>query len=162
MQGSIGSRVCRSVQSCWTHHRIRSYQRLPATTPTCPVAARGVRLGRRRPVLVAGSTAWSFGQLRAKARWSPPLQLLGRTVGACLNSVLPRSLKIANDDALAAAVVPRKGGASPPKTMRRAVSRHGEIDRRGVMLNLCVAEVLLRRSSSEVRRSPLRPRKLPA
>ncbi|KAL5228963.1 hypothetical protein ABZP36_017228 [Zizania latifolia] len=145
--GLIGSKVCRGIRSCWAHRRLRSYWRLaPApATPRRAAAVRGIRLGRR-PV------AWRFGQLRAETRRSSPLQLLGRAVGAYLNSVLPRRPQLER---------PASPDDAPAARPRRAASRHGEVvDGRGVVLNLCVAEaLLLRRSSSVVRRSPLRPRK---
>jgi hypothetical protein len=107
---------------------------------TTPVAARGVRLLCRCPVLLV-STVRRMRRLRV-SRWSP-LQLLRRIVAAYLNSLLPQSPEVA-----------RKYASSPPR-LRRAASKLGEVEyRRSVMLNFCVAEVL-QRSSSVVRRSPL-------
>ncbi|CAL4948823.1 unnamed protein product [Urochloa decumbens] len=163
MEESIGSRVCRGVRSCWMRRR-RSYdyQRLPAS-------GRGVRLGRR-PVL-ASTPAWRFGRrLRrragAVARWSSPLRLLHRIVDAYVNSLLSQPpLNVLR----AAAVEPEPVVAPSPSSTkpRREASPAGSARRRdgggrGVMLNICVAEaLLLRRSTSEVRRSPLQqpPRK---
>ncbi|KAL6615549.1 hypothetical protein ACP70R_037819 [Stipagrostis hirtigluma subsp. patula] len=170
MEGSMGSRVCQSAGSfCWTRRRSYHYQRLPAATPTTPrqSTGRGVRRGRR---VVLGSTAWRFGRpRRAVARWSP-LQLLNRIVSTYISSMLPQSLKTvkaAVPSAAAAAaplVMPCEGASSTsPARPRRGASsssRRSEVHGRGVMLNICVAEVLLlRRSSSEVRRSPLHRRK---
>ncbi|CAL4962728.1 unnamed protein product [Urochloa decumbens] len=160
MEGSIASRVCSGVRSCWMRRRSSyHYQRLPAS------AGRGVRLGRRAVVL-ASTPAWRFGrQLRrragAVARWPSPLRLLHRIVDAYVNSLLSQPLNI-----LRAAEAPVVAPSSPPTKPRGEASpgsarRRGGDGGRGVMLNICVAEaLLLRRSTSEVRRSPLQqPRK---
>ncbi|CAO2208621.1 unnamed protein product [Urochloa humidicola] len=152
MEGSIGSRVCSGVRSCWMPRRSYDYQRLPAS------AGRGVRLGRR--AVLASPPAWRFGRLRRRAdsaRWPSPLRLLHRLVDAYVSSLLPQPLT----------KVFRAGASpAPPTKPRREASPAGSARRRdgggrGVMLNICVAEaLLLRRSTSEVRRSPLQqPRK---
>uniref|UniRef100_A0A0D9V2R0 Uncharacterized protein n=1 Tax=Leersia perrieri TaxID=77586 RepID=A0A0D9V2R0_9ORYZ len=157
MEGSIGSRMCRGVRSCWAHQWPRSYRRLaPApATPRRPARAAaafgGIRLGRRP------AAAWiRFAQLRAEhVRWwpSPRLQLLCRVVGAYLSTVLPRRMLQERTESL--------DDATAARLRRGASKRHGGVDHgRGVVLNLCVAEaLLLRRSSSVTRRSPLRTRK---
>uniref|UniRef100_A0A0E0C4H4 Uncharacterized protein n=1 Tax=Oryza meridionalis TaxID=40149 RepID=A0A0E0C4H4_9ORYZ len=162
MERSIGSKVCRSVRSCWAHRWTRSYRRLapaPATPRRRPAAAAvggGIRLGRR-----PAAVAWRFAQLRADERWwwpsSSPLQLLVRVVGEYLSSVRRRRMMLeepaSSDDDVSS--------SSATARLRRSASRqYGGVDGRGVVLNLCVAEaLLLRRSSSVTRRSPLRARK---
>ncbi|PVH38397.1 hypothetical protein PAHAL_5G251000 [Panicum hallii] len=166
MEGSIGSRVCRGVRSCWMGRR-SYYQRLPAASRR--PAGRGVRLSRL--AVLASTSARRFGRLRrAKTRWSSTLRLLHRIVDAYVGSLLSRPLRILRasvppeaEEEAALAVPP---SASPPAKRRRDASPAGSRHRggagggRGVMLNICVAEaLLLRRSTSEVRRSPLqRPR----
>ncbi|KAL6842526.1 hypothetical protein ACP4OV_027370 [Aristida adscensionis] len=176
MEGSIGGGVCRSARtSCWTRRRGYHYQRLPAApaTPRQP-AGRGVKLGRRT---VLGSAARRLGgRLRGanKLPWPSPMQLLNRMVDTYISSMLSHPIKTVKEGvslsspSAAAAAEPvvsceaaSASSASPPRLRRGASSsRRGEVHGRGVMLNICVAEVLLlRRSSSEVRRSPLRQRK---
>ncbi|RCV26114.1 hypothetical protein SETIT_5G219500v2 [Setaria italica] len=168
MEGSIGSRVCRGVRSCWMSRRRSCYQRLPASGRP---AGRGVRLGRRA-VLASTSSAWRFGRFRSRradARWPSPLRLLHRIVDAYVNSLLSRPLKILRAVASPAGAEPEVvPSSSPPTKLLREASPAGSRCRdgggRGVMLNICVAEaLLLRRSTSEVRRSPLQqPRKAAA
>ncbi|CAO2170576.1 unnamed protein product [Urochloa humidicola] len=153
MEGSIGSWVCSGVRSCWMRRR-RSYdyQRLPA------VSGRGIKLGRRAVL----ASAWRLGRrLRrgadGNARWPSPLRLLQRIVDAYVNSLLSQPLNIlraAAEPVAAPSTKPHRREASPGTARRRGGGGGGG---RGVMLNICVAEVLLlRRSTSEVRRSPLR------
>ncbi|CAO2179279.1 unnamed protein product [Urochloa humidicola] len=159
MEGSMGSRVCSGVRSCWMRRRSYDYQRLLASGRP---AGRGViKLGRRRAVL-ASAAAWRLRRrASAVARWPwpSPLRLLQRIVDAYVNSLLSQPLKI-----LRAGVSP--AAATAPMKLRREASPAGSARRcdaggRGVMLNICVAEaLLLRRSTSEVKRSPLQqPRK---
>ncbi|ONM41102.1 hypothetical protein ZEAMMB73_Zm00001d044428 [Zea mays] len=148
-EGFIGARR----RSC------TGYQRLRAPPPTTP--GRGTcRLGRRA---VLGSGGWRFVRLRRRRRrrasaprWSSPLQLLSRILDTYITSMLsqppPNILKPLN--------------MPPPKLRRDASPGTGSSRRRdaggsgrGVLLNICVAEVLLRRTTSEVRRSPLQPTK---
>ncbi|KAG2598965.1 hypothetical protein PVAP13_5KG391100 [Panicum virgatum] len=173
MEGSIGSRVCRGVRSCWMGRR-SYYQRLPASRRP---AGRGVRLGRLAG-LFASTSARGFGRLRrAKTRWPSPLRLLRRVVDACVvGALISRPLRIlragvpvgAEEEESAAVPSAWAAWSSPPTKPRREESPAGSRRRRGgagcggrgVMLNICVAEaLLLRRGTSEVRRSPLqRPR----
>lgn len=162
MEGLIGSSVCRGVRSCWARRgSCNGYQRLPRAAPTT-TPGRGTRLGRRT---VLGSAAWRLGRLRRRRqtstppRWSSPLQLLNRILDTYIASMLSQPLKI-----LRAGVPPAPAGRSPsssPPKLRRDASpgsssrRRDAAGGRGVMLNICVAEVLLRRTTSEVRRSPL-------
>ncbi|CAD6230933.1 unnamed protein product [Miscanthus lutarioriparius] len=175
MEGFIGSSVCRGVRSCWARRgSCNGYQRLPRAAPTT-TPGRGTRLGRRT---VLGSAAWSrFGRLRRRRqtstppRWSSPLQLLNRILDTYIASMLSQPLNILKagvSSAAAAAPVAavRSPSSSPPK-LRRDASPGSESRRRdaaggrGVMLNICVAEVLLRRTTSEVRRSPLQQQQQP-
>ncbi|KAG2589926.1 hypothetical protein PVAP13_5NG293200 [Panicum virgatum] len=170
MEGSIGSRVCRGVRSCWMGRR-SYYQRLPASRRP---ARRRVRLSRLAAVL-ASTPARGFGRLRrAKTRWPSTLRLLRRIVDAYVGSLLSRPLRIlragvppgAEEKESVATTPPTSSSSSPPTKPRLEASPAGSRRRsvagggRGVMLNICVAEaLLLRRSTSEVRRSPLqRPR----
>jgi hypothetical protein len=156
--------------------RRRRYQRLPPATCSASSnkrpAWRGIRLGRKRPAL--GSTARRIGGWTQRCgswvgRWSPPRHLrLTRVVDTCINSMLLRPLKkFVRGFPSAVQVASQLGeGASslsqPPKLQRHGDSstrrRRGKEfggGRAGVMLNICVADVLLRRSSSQVRSSPL-------
>ncbi|KAF8696843.1 hypothetical protein HU200_036482 [Digitaria exilis] len=165
MEGLVGSVLCQRVRSCWTRRRSwTSYQRLSAPSPTTPRWPRGVRLSRKRTT-VLGSGAWRFGRLRrhaaASARWASPLQLLHRVVDAYVGSLLSQPLKALGAGVSSSPGVPassssptkQRRDASPGSSSRR---RDGAAGGRGVMLNICVAEaLLLRRSTSEVRRSPL-------
>ncbi|CAD6237914.1 unnamed protein product [Miscanthus lutarioriparius] len=163
MEGFIGSSVCRGVRSCWARRGICNdgYQQLPRAAPTT-TPGRGTRL-RRRTVL--GSATWRLGRLRrgrraSAPRWLSPLQLLNRILDTYITSMLSEPLKI-----LRAGVPPAPAGrggrlrrdASPGSSSRRRDAAGG----RGVMLNICVAEVLLRRTTSEVRRSPLQQQQQP-
>lgn len=148
-EGFIGA--CR--RSC------NGYQRLRAPPPTTTPGRGTCRLGRRA---VLGSGGWRFVRLRRRRRasaprWSSPLQLLSRILDTYVTSMLsqppPNILKPLN---------------MPPPKLRRDASSPGTGSSRrrdaggsgrGVLLNICVAEVLLRRSTSEVRRSPLQPTK---
>jgi len=149
------------------------YQRLPASRRS---AGRGVRLGRLAG-LFASTSARGFGRLRrAKTRWPSALRLLRRVVDAyVVGALISRPLRILragvpSGEAAESAAVPSAWAAwsSPPTKPRREASPAGSRRRgggagcggRGVMLNICVAEaLLLRRGTSEVRRSPLqRPR----
>ncbi|CAO2183391.1 unnamed protein product [Urochloa humidicola] len=157
MEGSMGSRVCSGVRSCWMRRRSYDYQRLLASGRP---AGRGViKLGRRRAVL-ASAAAWRLRRrASAVARWPSPLRLLQRIVDAYVNSLLSQPLKILRagvSPAAAAAAMKLRREASPAGSARRR-----DAGGRGVMLNICVAEaLLLRRSTSEVKRSPLQqPRK---
>ena len=168
MEGSIGSRVCRGVRSCWMGRR-SYYQRLPASRRP---AGRGVRLGRLAG-LFASTSARGFGRLRrAKTRWPSALRLLRRVVDAyVVGALISRPLRILRagvppgaEEKESVATTPSTSSSSSPPTKPRLVAspagsrrRSGAGLGRGVMLNICVAEaLLLRRSTSEVRRSPLR------
>ncbi|KAG0538387.1 hypothetical protein BDA96_03G231700 [Sorghum bicolor] len=171
MEGFIGSSVCRGVRSCWARRGRGScsgYQRLRAA-PTTTTPGRGTRLGRRTTVL--GSAAWSrLGRLRRRQttstppRWTSPLQLLNRILDTYISSMLTQPLNTLKAAGVSSAPVVRSPSSSPPTKLmlRRRDASPGSSSRRrdgtggrGVMLNICVAEVLLRRTTSEVRRSPL-------
>jgi hypothetical protein len=78
---------------------------------------------------------------------------LTRVVDTCINSMLLRPLKkFVRGFPSAVQVASQLGGDS--STRRRRGKEFGG-GRAGVMLNICVADVLLRRSSSQVRSSPL-------
>ncbi|KAF8676092.1 hypothetical protein HU200_047597 [Digitaria exilis] len=168
MEGLVGSVLCQRVRSCWTRRRSwTSYQRLSAPSPTTPRWPRGVRLSRKRTT-VLGSGAWRFGRLRrraaASARWASPLQLLHRVVDAYVCSLLSQPLKALRADGVSSSPGVASPLSSSPTKQRRDASPGSSSRRRdagagggrGVMLNICVAEaLLLRRSTSEVRRSPL-------
>ncbi|KAK3161237.1 hypothetical protein QOZ80_1BG0074280 [Eleusine coracana subsp. coracana] len=173
MEGPIVSRLCRAVRRCcWTKttRRRRRYQQLPpATSSKRPVAWRGIRLGRRRLALGSTTTAWRSldrPRRRRAERWSPrPLHMLiTRAVDTCINSVFLRPLKAVKGFSPARVGSEEDGASSPPPKLppradsSRPTSRRGKEFGcgKGVMLNICVAEVLLSRSSSQVRTSPLR------
>ncbi|KAJ1284229.1 hypothetical protein BS78_03G189100 [Paspalum vaginatum] len=149
----------RGARPRWTRRRscTGGYQRLPAAP------GRAIRLGRRRTTAVLCSAACRLGRLRRRAAarsWASPLRLLSRIVDTYISTMLSRPLEALTKAGVAAAP------SSPPK-LRRDGSLSGSTRRRdacgrGVVLNICVGEVLLRRTTSEVRRSPLQQPRKPA
>jgi hypothetical protein len=150
-EGFIGARR----RSC------NGYQRLRAPPPTTTPGRGTCRLGRRA---VLGSGGWRFVRLRRRRRrasaprWSSPLQLLSRILDTCITSMLSQPLNILKPLNMPPPKL-RRDASSPGTGSSRRRDAGGSGSGRGVLLNICVAEVLLRRTTSEVRRSPLQPTK---